>query len=103
MKPDAAKDRTKILKVIQQNPGVTIFELVRMLNLPRSFIAYTVAQLQRDKAIRATSLPSRPGIYEVRHGYEAEPEQRSSLHVKHAIPAQWDAMVYLFGTAMVMP
>jgi predicted transcriptional regulator len=99
----ANKDRARILKVIKQKPGVTIFELVRIVNLPRSFIAITVAQLQRKEAIRAVQLPSRPGIYEVRRGYEAVTEQRPSLAVKHATPAQWDALVYLFGTAMVMP
>lgn len=103
MKPDASKDRNKVLSAIKQKPGVTIFELVRIVNLPRRFIANTVAQLQRKEAIRAVPLPSRPGINEIRRGYEAVTEQRPSQQFKHIIPAQWDVMAYLFGTAMVMP
>jgi hypothetical protein len=99
----SASDRTKILKVIQQKPGVTIFELVRIVNLPRTVIANTVAQLQRKDVIRAIPLPSRPGINETRRGYEVVADERPAPHVKHVIPAQWDAMVYLFGAAMVMP
>jgi predicted transcriptional regulator len=103
MKPDTSKDRNKVLSAIKRKPGVTIFELVRIVNLPRSFIAITIAQLQRKEAIRAVKLPARPGISEIRRGYEIVTDQRPSPHMKHVIPAQWDAMVYLFGTAMVMP
>lgn len=114
----SAQDRAAILRAIKRKPGVTIFELAQSLNIQRASIAAYIRHLQCDRVIRAIPLPARPGVDENRSGYEMapklvmpkfvpEPKPVAKIKAAHisrpAIPAQWDALSFLFGRATVEP
>jgi hypothetical protein len=118
MNSSSISDREAILKAIKRKPGVTILEIAQSLDIPRSSIAAHIRHLQCDGVIKAVPLPARPGVDESRSGYELAPklvvpkfipEPKPVVKVKPvpvsrpAIPAQWDALSFLFGRATVKP
>lgn len=101
---DTALNREKILKAIKRHPRVTVFELMRLVNRPRRSIIHHVSQLLRDGTIHSIPLPARPGINEVRCGYEIAPAKAKPVATPaHIVPARWDPLAFLFGVARAEP
>jgi hypothetical protein len=99
MRPDTTKDRYKVLSAIKRKPRITIFEIAQLTNSKRSSIAGYVRHLLIKREIQPVSLPPRPGISEIRRGYEIVDRTKPVTVVKKCAASPWDVLTKAFGIA----
>lgn len=103
MRFDTNLDRNKVLMMIKRKPRMTIFELTRSTGRTRHSVIYHVTQLIREGRVQAVQLPARPGVSEVRNGYEIAVNAAPGTAVKNIIPPHWDVLSHFFGFAASQP